>query len=356
MVARSRPKRRKKTASPPRSPLPDVKKAVRELLSRGESIQSGDIARLTGFSRQAIHRHVRQLVDAGELAIEGAGRGARYRLASRLVRRLSLAGLEEDRVFAELVAPALERLARGQLSGDARAVFQYAFTELLNNAIDHSAGSAVEIAIETADERRLLVFEIVDDGVGIFDRVRSGLRLPDRLAALQELSKGKVTTMPERHTGEGIFFSSKLADRFEIDSGGLLWVVDNLIDDMAVGEAAPRQGTRVRFEARHAEPRSLTRVFEEYTHRFRFTRTRTLVKLFAIGTRFVSRSEARRLVLGLEKFDEVTLDFGGVELVGQGFADEVFRVWARAHPRTQLSTTRMSAPVEFMIERARHDG
>ncbi|MDX2342804.1 MAG: STAS-like domain-containing protein [Acidimicrobiia bacterium] len=86
------------------------------------------------------------------------------------------------------------------------------------------------------------------------------------------------------------------------------------------------------------------------------SKTRTVVRLFAIGTEFVSRSQAKRLVNGLEKFREVVLDFKGVDLVGQGFADEVFRVWAREHPDVKLIPTDMNDAAAFMVERAiRHE-
>ena len=47
------------------------------------------------------------------------------------------------------------------------------------------------------------------------------------------------------------------------------------------------------------------------------------------------------------------LDFTGVEGVGQGFADEVFRVWAKQHLETRLNPENMTEPVAFMVERAR---
>ncbi|HEX4404491.1 MAG TPA: STAS-like domain-containing protein [Polyangia bacterium] len=77
------------------------------------------------------------------------------------------------------------------------------------------------------------------------------------------------------------------------------------------------------------------------------------MKLFEHGVRFVSRSEAKRLLLGLERFREVILDFAGVEGVGQGFADEIFRVWAKGHGDTRLRAENMTVPVTFMVERAR---
>ena len=87
-----------------------------------------------------------------------------------------------------------------------------------------------------------------------------------------------------------------------------------------------------------------------------FNKTRAVIRLFAIGTDFVSRSQAKRLVHGLEAFREVVFDFNGVNLVGQGFADEVFRVWAKEHPEVQLIPTDMNDAVAFMVERAIRGG
>jgi hypothetical protein len=83
-----------------------------------------------------------------------------------------------------------------------------------------------------------------------------------------------------------------------------------------------------------------------------FIRTRPVVKLFEAGTVFVSRSEARRLLEGLEAdFDIVEVDFTGVTDVGQGFVDELLRVWPAAHPGKTVIPTNMNEAVEFMIKR-----
>src|SRR6185295_16498358 len=99
-------------------------------------------------------------------------------------------------------------------------------------------------------------------------------------------------------------------------------------------------------------PRTLAQVFEEYTIDLSFAKTRVVVKLFQRGERFISRSEARRVTHGLERFAEVVLDFAGIDEVGQGFCDEVFRVWAAAHRRTKFTSVNMSREVKFMVERA----
>ena len=114
-----------------------------------------------------------------------------------------------------------------------------------------------------------------------------------------------------------------------------------------------REGTRVELSLALDRPRDLSATFAAYTEDYAFNRTRTMIKLFEIGVRFVSRSEGKRLVHGLHRFDIVTLDFRDVELVGQGFADQVFRVWSRANPGVELRCENMIAPVAFMVERAR---
>jgi uncharacterized protein (DUF1330 family) len=130
-------------------------------------------------------------------------------------------------------------------------------------------------------------------------------------------------------------------------------MVDNRRGDYAVASAPPAPGTRVRFEVPLDLRDSPEDVFARYTHDFEFDTTRTVVKLFAYGVRFVSRSEAKRLLEGLDRFRHVIVDFAGVEAVGQGFADEVFRVWARAHPEIRIDAENMAPPVAFMIDRAR---
>ncbi|MGZ3475990.1 MAG: STAS-like domain-containing protein, partial [Polyangiales bacterium] len=301
----------------------------------------------TGLTRQAIHKHLRQLVDAGRLHSEGAGRGVRYvarRTLARLRRRC--AGLDESVLYRDMQAQ-LPELA--QLPANAEKIVHYAFTELVNNAIDHSGAEYVESVVRWIASG--VEVEIVDEGIGAFENVRAALGLDTELEALAELSKGKTTTDPARHSGQGIFFSSKAVDLFELESGGVRWIVDNRRNDFAVGAAPKRRGTRVRFEVDRDTRRELRRIFDEFTTDLAFDRTRAIVRLFAHATSFVSRSEAKRLLHGLEKFREVVLDFAGVDAIGQGFADEVFRVWAKAHPDTKLLPVDMIEPVAFMVQR-----
>ncbi len=326
----------------------NVNATIDRLLTQRGSLSAGELAEALGISRQAAHRHLRASVEARRLAREGAGRAARYVRDKEAPARFRFAriGLAEDKVWDALSE---RSSALASLTGEVSSIFYFALTEMVNNAIDHSGATEIEVLIEPGEGR--LAFEVIDDGEGIFEHVRSKMGLGSALEALQEISKGKVTTMPEKHTGEGIFFSSKIACLFEIESGVLHWTVDNTLGDMAVGAAAQRKGTRVRFESTLVPRQTLESLFAEYTDDLAFNKTRTTVRLFAIGARFVSRSEAKRLLRGLDRFEHVTLDFKGVESIGQGFVDEVFRVWAREHPKVTLAPVNMVEPVAFMVRR-----
>jgi hypothetical protein len=96
-----------------------------------------------------------------------------------------------------------------------------------------------------------------------------------------------------------------------------------------------------------------TEVLKQRGRALKFTRTRATVELGPLGRALVSRSEAHRLVEGLPKFTHVTLDFSGVDVVGQGFCDEVFRVFGRAHLTVQLEPVAMNDAIAFMVARVR---
>jgi len=330
--------------------LDDSEARILDLLGKGPA-SSSELGRRLGISRQAAHARLRGLVEAGRVVREGSARATRYRLPrpERWERRFALDGLREDDVFRRMAA---EVEPVGRLTGDAAGLVAYVVTELVNNAIDHSSGREVRVSAKPRES--LLAIEIEDDGVGAFAHVRERLGLPSDLAAIQEISKGRTTTDPQRHTGEGLFFASKAVELFRLESGGLAWLVDNRRGDMAVATVEPpRRGTLAAAEIDLANVRSLSALFKEYTEDYEFAKTRIVIRLFSIGVRFVSRSEARRLLHGLERFREVVLDFRGVEGVGQGFADEVFRVWGRAHPETSLLPVHVNEAVEFMVTRAR---
>jgi len=327
----------------------DPRETIRRLLAEQDTFQSSDLVERTGLSRQALSRHLARAVEGGWLVREGAGRGTRYRAASgpRLERREAIEGLEESRLSSALLDWLGEQATTP--SAGATAILAYALSELVNNAIDHSGAEEVEVEAELRGDR--LHASVRDAGIGALENLRARLGLEDHLHALQELSKGKTTTWPEAHSGEGIFFTSKMVERFRLTANDLAWIVDNTLEDQTVQAAEAEPGTRVELELSLDTRRTPEAVFDRYTHDFEFDTSRCVLRLFEYGTSFISRSEAKRLVANLERFRVVVLDFHGVERVGQGFVDQVFRVWANQHPEVRLVPERMGPAVEFMVRR-----
>jgi hypothetical protein len=199
------------------------------------------------------------------------------------------------------------------------------------------------------------IVTIRDDGVGVFRRVCEDFGFASPQEALVQLEKGKLTSDPSRHSGEGLFFTSKSVSRFRLESQGIAWIVDGIVGDTAIGESDARKGTLVTLSVTAGRTPRLESVFRAFTdpEALMFTRSRTTIRLSNLGTSLISRSEARRVVQRLSEFTSVILDFGGVDVVGQGFCDEVFRVFARQHPEVTLEPVGMNDAVAFMVARAR---
>ena len=333
----------------------DAKQRILAHLARRTVATGGELRSRLGVSRQALSVHLRTLIDAGKVVRLGAARGARYMLPDRAPppavasRILRIPGADESRVWEDVAARLnLQRALRPNV----RAITHYAFTEMLNNAIEHSTASRCGVRVDLGPG--MISFEVRDPGIGVFHSIASKLNLESEHDALVELLKGRTTTMREAHTGEGIFFTSRVADRFVLRSHSIRLEWSRAKDDVFV--SAPRflAGTTVSFALERNSRRRLDAVFGEFApeeYDFQFQKTRVLVKL--LRRDFVSRSEAKRLVANLEKFREVAIDFRDVTSVGQGFADEVFRVFARRHPAIRIIAENTNPAVDAMIRHAR---
>ena len=66
----------------------------------------------------------------------------------------------------------------------------------------------------------------------------------------------------------------------------------------------------------------------------------------------LARSHAKRVAHRFERFSRVELDFTGVSEIGRAFADELFRVFAAAHPAIRITPINTQPAVEQMMRRA----
>ena len=192
----------------------DIRRFILEHIEKHPNDVSKIAAKHFDITRQAVNKHLRRLVYEKSLTETGETRKRVYKLAALTEWRKMYQvtpNLEEHLLWEQDIAPTL-----GSLPENVLDIWRYGFTEMLNNAKDHSDGSRILIGIaKTAVDTHM---QITDNGIGIFKKIQLALNLPDQRYSVLELAKGKLTTDPEHHTGEGVFFSSRMFDRFAIGS------------------------------------------------------------------------------------------------------------------------------------------
>ena len=331
--------------------------AIRRFILRNVQANPRTISRLAGeefgVGRQAVGRHLRRLVEEGALRQSGRTNSRVYRLA--VVREwtgtYAIGGSsDEDLVWRNDIAAVL-----GDVPDNVRNIWHHGFTEMFNNAVEHSAGSTIIVAVTATAVTAEM--QVRDDGVGIFRKIQRELGLLDERHALFELWKGKLTTDPQRHTGEGIFFTSRF-DAFEILSGGVFFSHETAREeDWLLERSKSADGTAVFMRLDNDASRTAREVFDRFTADDDdvpiFSKTVVPVRLAQYGDdRLISRSQAKRVLARVDRFSTVLLDFRDVPTIGQAFADEVFRVFRRAHPDLNLVPINENAEVKRMIARA----
>jgi anti-sigma regulatory factor (Ser/Thr protein kinase) len=333
-----------------------------KLWKRGEKIRTfilenveknpKDIVNVTAdaftVTRQAVFKHIKQLIEQKALIRKGKTKSVRYSLHPQFEwnETFSLSNTRaEDVVWRNEVRPKL-----GLLPDNTLAIWHYGFSEMFNNVIDHSEGMIVTINInKTAISTEMY---ISDNGIGIFTKIKNAMDLLDERHAVIELTKGKLTTDPTRHSGEGIFFSSRMFDEFSILSGEVfLTHTYDKEEDWILQTSKYQNGTFINMKLRNNTARTTEKIFNKFSDDdYGFTKTVVPVRLAQYGNeQLVSRSQAKRLLIRIERFKTVLFDFKDVESIGQAFADEVFRVFAKQHANMELLPINANDAVTQMI-------
>lgn len=338
----------------------DIKHLILKRLSRENEVRASDIVKETGFSRAYINRFLKELREEGKIVLLGKANKAKYVPAEKgvvakaqkeilIFRRV----LENKNIAEDVVLDGIKKHTGifFALPKNTVQILDYAFTEMLNNAIEHSKSKMINLSVERSDG--VVHFDVVDAGIGIFNNIMQKRKLKSEMEAIQDLIKGKETTSPEEHSGEGIFFTSKVGNQLIIQSSKKKLIFDNVLDDIFVKDIKNRKGTKVSFTVSSKSKNDLNKIFRKYAgDGFEFSKTQVLVNLYKAGAGYVSRSQARRILTGLEKFKTIILDFQGVDTIGQAFADEMFRVWKNRHPNIDIQCQNSNENIDFMIKRA----
>lgn len=329
-----------------------IRRFLLRIIGRGRDDVAGLASARYGVTRQYVNKLLRDLTNEGSIEATGKTRARTYGLA-RETRNIRLEiddTLEEDRVWRQSVRGELEGIGSRALE-----ICHTGFTEMFNNVLDHSEGTGATVTITRTPVA--ITLRVGDDGVGIFQKIQDAFGLEDPEHAVLELSKGKLTTDPDRHTGEGIFFTSRMFDEFRIVSGKLALIHRREGDDWLIERRQRQEGTAVSMTIDPDTRRSTRAVYDRYTAGeggdYGFNVTHVPVGLARYGEEnLVSRSQAKRVLARLELFKKVVLNFSGVTTIGQAFADEMFRVYPREQPDLEFVVVNATADVRDMIRRS----
>ena len=302
-----------------------------------------------GVNRNTVHTYINQLVE--ENAIKRVKRGIYELVDTRVEYFFSNNEIKnETTIYNESLKKHINDLPK-----NVQEIWEYTFSEMVNNVIDHSGAKTIYIIINQNYLNTDVT--ICDNGVGIFKKIKNYFNLASLDDAICELFKGKLTTDKQNHSGEGIFFSSKLMDFFAILSSDKIFTADKFDSSNIIN--APEnfsKGTIVIMSLSNYSHKKSKEVFDKYSD-VEGGFTKTIVPLKNIfDASPVSRSQAKRVLISLDKFEEVILDFDGIEWMGQGFAHQIFVLFKNQQPNTQIIPVNMNEGVTKMYNHVTNTG
>ena len=300
-------------------------------------------------SKSTVYNYLNELCKKDIIRKEGSS----YFLAStEYVFCYDNTNLGEDRVFSRDIEPLFKTFPKNVLSA-----WRYAFTEMMNNAIEHSGASKISVTVRV-NALEATVY-VSDNGIGIFKNIQEYVSKENgQDLTLEEcaslLFAGKFTTAKSMHSGEGIFFTSHLMDKFVIFSDSIVFSRDNFSDSDPTYTKLEK-GTLVVMSLNNQSKKTTREVFDRFSNvDDGFIKTQIPIAHIFSGAGPISRSEARRLGELIVKFKEVDLDFAKVDEVGQAFAHELFIVWQGRNPDIVLNVLNANDDVDFMIKRVKN--
>ena len=325
-----------------------VKKYILVLLDKNDPDFIRKTVENNNISRQTVHRYLKEL--AADKSIKKNEKTGRYEISkTKYYYVLNNNDLQEDVVFDNLIYKHIEKLP-----DNVKKIWQYGFTEMLNNAIDHSESEEIICWVDLS-----CIFTeitIYEKGVGIFNKIKEHYKLDSIESAVIELFKGKLTTDSSRHSGEGIFFTSRMFDMFYIYSSGCFFKHDNHSDEINKLKSGIDEGTVVFMKLSNESNKTTKEVFDMFAPmdegfvktELKIENTINIKNTVDIGYP-VSRSQAKRLCSRFDEFKEVILDFDNISDIGQGYAHQLFVVFKNQHPDVKIKVKNANAEVQKMI-------
>ena len=320
-----------------------IVKYLLEKIGDGEECISKKVADNFEINQNTVHSYINELIDRGVIKRKSRDSYELIMSNKRYILYRNKGEIKDEyQAYKKYLFDDISQHSKNVLE-----IWEYAFEEIFNNVIDHSESD--KCIIEIRENAAKTAIWIADDGIGIFNNIKNHFNLYSIEEAVEELFKGKVTTNIEKHSGEGIFFTSRMMDEFIIVSSGKIFHIDKYDESVLYDNPLKnKKGTAIYMSLSNDSNKVAKDIFDKYADS-EGGFEKTSIKLKNIyDSSPISRSQAKRLCVGLEKFVEVELDFTDMEWMGQGFAHQMFNVWAKAHPEVRIVPKGMNKDVQKM--------
>jgi predicted transcriptional regulator len=329
-----------------------------ELINNDDAEFIQKLIKKYSLTATSIRRYIKELIDQNIIRKDDE-RACGYDLTwteYEYIYDIANENFEEHEIYGEILAPVIK-----DFSESAKKIWPYVFVEIMNNALEHSGADKVICKIRTSYLYTDII--IADTGEGIFQRIKDYVKKEKNIDIstrdiILELHKGKLTIAKYLHTGEGIFFVSKMLDYFAICSDNQVFYHGMQSADASLkaylesyANKISGYGTTVWMCLSNFSTRKMNEIFDEFSSDNEgFSKTIIPIREICHGGYPVARSLARRLVYRMEQFGDIILDFSEVPMIGQGFAHEVFVVFKNKFPEVNITAINANSDVNKMIQ------
>jgi len=326
-----------------------VKKFILDNISKHEK----DIIQIAinhfGISRQAIHKHMNRLIKENKVIAHGATKGRYYELIPivNFVKTVNLnSNFNPNSIIKDYVLPHLEFLPKNIFE-----IFEFSTGVLLNNVKDHSGASSVYYKLFISYQEAHFI--INDNGIGIFEHIKSALKLTsNRLAAL-ELAKGQANSDSHKHSGDELNAVINLFDNVKIESSGKLLRFLNSKKEWTIEHSPQIKGSRIHLKIKSSSSRTCSEVFDKI---FQIDQNKIRIPLNLLGlseSKIVNpRGKAESVLRNINKYHKVEFDFKSIDLIGPSFANELIRKTKEKNKTVDIKWINTNKTVDLLMSRA----
>ena len=302
-----------------------------------------------GVSRQAVNRHMINLIKENKIVAHGNTKGRHYELMpqANYSKKISMEDIKGSRKFLDdFILPHIELLPKNIYE-----IFEYSAGSLINNIVDHAKATSVYFKIFINHEEAHLV--LTDNGVGLFENIYKGLSLSSTQMAAMEIAKGNVTTDPDRHSGDELNTIIHLFDKAIIDSANKSLRYFNNNNCWEINPSRHQNGTRIHLQINPNSDRTCADVFHRIFKKEK-KKIRIPLNLLNMSEKKIvnSRSYAENILRNIDNYKKIEFDFNKIDLISPAFADELARKTKEKNQFADIAWMNTNKTVEMLLVRA----